>query len=305
MRNVIALIFVAMITAACGGDATTETTDGEPVGAATSTTAPAASNEDSPATTSVPTSTTATEGDDSGDTRDFFTESGAIVTIGDETYEFRLTETGTCDPDYFGTFRAILTRVDDTGAPMENPELPGFTQGIEISVTTGGEGLVGGNLDGVAWTAFREQDEDSGIDSVQIEDDRASGTATFVSEDGDGPVEGTFEVACMDGSSISGGTFCDAVDNAIALDDDLSLNDPDLDQLLPAAVSELDAMREIAPEELRSDVDILYDATVRMNEVIGSYGYDASAVPDQELEGLTSPEIQEAALGLVAHCSEQ
>jgi hypothetical protein len=121
--------------------------------------------------------------------------STGAVSIGDTTYLFIVEDGGTCDPDFYGTFRAFLTLVDESGQPVEYEQNPGFKQGMVISVNAQGEGLMGGELDGVLWSAGNP-DDGSTIDSVDIDGNRASGTATFVRPDSGEAVAGNFEVNC-------------------------------------------------------------------------------------------------------------
>jgi len=119
----------------------------------------------------------------------------ATVVIGDDTYLFALDEGGSCNPSAaFGTaFRAILTRVDGDGNQVAAAGGQG-TQGIDIvlSLADDGGASIGANLD-MGWTSGLSGD--TAVDDYTIDGSHASGTASFISENGD-LADGTFEVLC-------------------------------------------------------------------------------------------------------------
>ncbi|HKJ55253.1 MAG TPA: hypothetical protein VJ978_04640 [Nitriliruptoraceae bacterium] len=116
--------------------------------------------------------------------------------MGSETYTYVDDGGGTCDPDVFGGARAFLTRIDDSGEPIGYGD--GLTEGVTISVSADGQGVIAGSggddPDRPVFTAGQEGDPSS-IDSVDISDRGASGTATFLLAT-DELVPGTFEFVC-------------------------------------------------------------------------------------------------------------
>lgn len=195
MHRFILTTCLVLVVAACAGDPSGAPDGAAPLndiaGGGDGATGPSDANV---ATTTM-TSATESEGDSESPTG-----SNGTVTIGDTTYLFIVEEGGTCDPDFFGTFRATMTRVDESGRPMGYEENPGFKQILSLSFNAQAEGLIGGELDGVLWTAGADDYEASSIDSVDIDGNRAIGTVTFVSPDGGGnPVEGSFDVTCVGG----------------------------------------------------------------------------------------------------------
>lgn len=187
---------VCLLVASCGGsDSDSETVD--PTDTAVSETV-AAESEPDPAeatTTAAPADTAAPPEPTGGD------ESYAIVTIGDETYEFAPTGaiTERCDPDFFGGYWVLFS----TGIVLllegERWEEQGVDQTPNLQVTIEGSDLEyvadpDTNLPGV-------EPGQSQIDSFEFEGGAASGTATFVEANAAyggtvEPVTGTFETYC-------------------------------------------------------------------------------------------------------------
>jgi len=196
MRLRICLLATALALAACGGSEEGTSSTAEPGAPEASTTV--ASGDDS----QEQVETTAPGGDsDGGDAREVDVSEATIV-LGGDTYLYRQDENGTCDPDFAGSFlRAFLTRVDENGDPMEMPGMEGFTQGATFALALEGFGeaedqtaiSISGETE---WFASPLTHEGSRVDSVTIEGNYAHGTATFLSNDGDGPVSGTYEVIC-------------------------------------------------------------------------------------------------------------
>lgn len=194
-RLLVVFMTIALVSAACGGQA--ETDDGPDTPASGSE--PTDPTEaDGPGTT-IPADMTTTGS--SEDPAEMPTESTATVSVGDATYAFAvLDEGGRCDPDYLGGTRASMTRVDESRNPVASSE-PGGTDGITMVVApeSVGEnlGLIAFHADGVNWSAGGDGNEDSSIDSVIKDGNHVEGTATFVSDGAAGPIQGTFEVTCV------------------------------------------------------------------------------------------------------------
>ncbi len=182
----VAMFVLVVLLTACGGAG-----DGGPV-----TTSSAAPTETSPPDAGVDPTTETTVGDDAA----MSGENEAVVTVGDQSYAFAVVDDGgSCNPDFFGNYRAILTRVDDAGEPIEMEGETGITEGITISLAhDGSAAFVMGNFGGMVWTAGDADDVDSAIDSFSLDGGSAEGVLTFVNEDGEA-VEGTFEVVCAQG----------------------------------------------------------------------------------------------------------
>ncbi|MEZ4503095.1 MAG: hypothetical protein R3C39_10760 [Dehalococcoidia bacterium] len=176
---------LALSVVACG-DSGNDTSDGG-TAAATESTAQA----DAP-----PTSTAEEESGSSSGGSDVGPNSARVVIDG-QTYLFALDEGGSCNPDFFGGFRAILTRVDESGAPVPMAELPGGTQGITISLGPegGGEASILANLD-TGWQAGLDPETEATVESYSIDGNRAEGTATLAGGEGTDTVSASFEVQC-------------------------------------------------------------------------------------------------------------
>lgn len=183
------ITFTMLACAACGGgDAGEAPGTTAAAGEAATSTEPSA--ESTPPETTTPETTAATESQRQDPER-----SGAVITVGGETFTYAVVDDGgSCNPDFFGGFRAILTRIDENGDPVPNEEAgEGFTEGVTISVTEALEGVIGGPR----WTAGQDGNETTSIDSVEIDGNRASGAATFAVGT-DETAEGSFEVVCVD-----------------------------------------------------------------------------------------------------------
>jgi hypothetical protein len=291
-----------VVLGACGGgsagdevDQTTNTTTVESVQAGSTATSETSENngtsvdEDNSAQPTAP------------------SRSSGTITVAGVTYLFAVVDDGgTCDPNFFGGFRAILTHVDEEGNLIEMPDLPGFTEGIDVSLRGQGstEGVILGNFGGAEWYAGDDGYEESRLVSVVIDGARAEGTATFVNGDGE-VADGSFEVTCVAGSlgaSGSSGDFCDDLAVSIAMDEDLDLADPAIDQLLDQAVAQFDELRSRAPSAISGDMEILYEALVAINDLFAEYDYDFTAIPDDEMQQVSSPQVDEASRNLQEYC---
>jgi hypothetical protein len=193
--SVVAVVLLVFVVTGCNGGSdaggSAEVRDTSTSGASDSAGAGALSQ-------AAETTTTKARAEDGNTETAVAGRSVGMVTIGDARYRFVVDEDGTCDPDFYGTFRAFMSLVDESGDPVEvEGESGPVGQGIAISVSADAEGLIGGELDGVLWSAGADDYEESSIDLVEIDGNRVMGTATFVSPDGGGPVGGTFEVTCV------------------------------------------------------------------------------------------------------------
>lgn len=124
-------------------------------------------------------------------------ENTAVVSVGGETFRFALSDSGDCDADFFGTFRAFLRRVDSNGEFMQLQE--GIFQGMTISLSSemdGGpeSGLLALTTD-PEWAADPSTFDGTSLDAYSIDGGAASGTATFGNAAGE-TAEGTFAVRC-------------------------------------------------------------------------------------------------------------
>lgn len=292
------LLALTLLLAACGGD------DGGTADLATTTRADPATEPTVAENEPEEITQTTEESSESGLQA---TETMAVVTIGGETFNFAIVDDGgSCNPDLFGVYRALLTRVDDDGEPVEWPDQPGFTEGIDIVVPHEGEAqmVILGYFDGMEWSAGEDGNDESSIDSATVDGTRAEGTATFVNESGE-TAEGTFEVVCVEGSisaSGEGGDFCDRVAGSLAMDEDVSLSDPDIERIMAQAIGEFDDLRSQAPKGIADDVDTLYQALLLIDETLAAHGYDLAAVPEEEMERLADPVIEDAEQRLHEYC---
>jgi hypothetical protein len=295
------LIALAVVLSACGAGSA-----GDEVDQTTNTSAVDSVQAGSTATSET-TEDTGTVDEDSSDQPTAPSRSSGTITVAGVTYLFAVVDDGgTCDPNFFGGFRAILTHVDEDGGPIEMPDQPGFTEGIDVSLRgqDSTEGVILGSFGGVDWYAGDDGYEESRLVSVVIDGTRAEGTATFVTGDGE-VVDGSFEVTCVAGSlgaSGSSGDFCDDLAGSIAMDEDLDLADPAIDQLLDQAVAQFDELRSRAPSAISGDMDILYQALVAINELFADYAYDFTAIPDDEMQQVSSPQVDEASRNLQEYC---
>lgn len=303
-RAVRFLSVAALLVGACGGgdssagpDSTTSGGDGTTTEATTAETAPEGTTPDE--------STEPSEvSNDSGFER---AETMAVLTLGGDTYTFAIVDDGgSCNPDLFGIYRALLTRIDENGEPVEMPDLEGFTEGIDIVLANQGEAqtVIFGNFGGMAWSAGEDGNEESSIDSSSVDGPRAEGTATFINESGE-TVEGSFEVMCAEGSvtaSGEGSDFCGEVAESVAMDESISLSDPDIEQILSQSIAEFDGFRAEAPAGIAPDVETLYQTLVVIDEILAAEGYDFNAVPEDEMQRLADPAIEGADQRLSEYC---
>jgi hypothetical protein len=206
-RTLIGLLMIGLLGACGSGDTNdpTTTTAGtvpetvpETTGAETTeTTGPMTGSTE--AAPSTPETTTTEESSDT------VAESAATISIGADTYEFRTTgfAAETCDPDFFGGVQVVLAPADENGEPLVfegviSPltmillpsDLADDAPSVEFRVP-GGD---------VEWFANADSTTVSGseVGEWSVEGNRVTGAATFVSDAGDGPVAGTFEVVCAD-----------------------------------------------------------------------------------------------------------
>ena len=195
LRSIGIAVVIAMVAAACGGSddgaETSDPTDTRVLETSGATT----SGDAAPTTTPAPADTAAPTEPAGGD------ESYAIVTIGDETYEFAPTGflTERCDPDFFGGYWVLFT----TGIVLllegERWEEQGVDQTPNLQITPEGTDLE--YIADPETTLPGVQPGQSQIDSFQFADGSASGTATFVEANAVyagtvEPVTGTFETYC-------------------------------------------------------------------------------------------------------------
>lgn len=198
MRFPLAICALSLLLfAACGGSDDDDNDSGVDV----PTTAPEANGGDGDAEEPT-TAPEANDGDDGGEDASSpgdVEDNTGVVTIGGETYNYTLSETGTCDADFFGTFRAFLRRVDSDGEFVRTAD--GFFEGMTISLN---KEMDGGPESGILaltmepeWVADPTIREGTGLDSYTIDGNVASGTATFGTPDGE-TAEGTFAVWCAE-----------------------------------------------------------------------------------------------------------
>lgn len=129
--------------------------------------------------------------------------SEATVVVGDETYSFGSTGfiTERCNPNFFGGAQVILQLLDVGGEPLTVGDQMVFLDVALIpddaSSTTIGVPTPEPDRE---WIADSESLQVSGtsVDEWSIEGNRITGTATFASTAGEGPVPGTFEIVCAD-----------------------------------------------------------------------------------------------------------
>lgn len=195
LRGISVAVVIALLATACGGGSDSGGETSDPTDTRVLETTGSTATNDEPATTPAPADTAAPSESAGGD------ESYAIVTIGDETYEFAPTGflTERCDPDFFGGYWVLFT----TGIVLllegENWEEQGVDQTPNLQITPEGT-----DLEFIAdpeTTLPGVQPGQSQIDSFQFEGGSASGTATFVESSAVyagniEPVTGTFETFC-------------------------------------------------------------------------------------------------------------
>ena len=205
MRLRICLLATAVALAACGGSDDGAAPAAGPDAPEVPTTVASGSGEEEPTETSAP------AGDSESGGAPAVDGDQGTITVGGETFLFG-EGNGICTPDWQGQgmwFRADLGRVDEDGDPIEVPGMPDSINPAYFVFDHEGSrdaedqtgiyffGVVGSSGD-TEWGASHLAENGSGVDSVTLDGNRAHGTATFVSSDGDGPVSGTFEVICAD-----------------------------------------------------------------------------------------------------------
>lgn len=305
-------LVLSLLLAACGGNG-----DGGDAGDsgdadAGTTTAPA---EDTTANETPTTTAASSEGSSEGDPAG--SETGATVTVGDETYVFALADDrGYCNPNMFdGSFLdAQLARVDEEGQAVEIDEadVPAGTEHIRISVGTDevAQKIISGYFGGADWEAGESDDHAGDIHSITREGNRVEGTATFFNHRTEETFEGSFEVFCAgedsdeDGASVdasgAGSEFCDDFAESIVVG--LSLSDPQIDSLLLQAMAELEILRSNAPDEIASDLITVSQGVLILDEILAGHGYDLSAVPEDEFERLDDSGANEATQRVLDYC---
>ena len=216
-RTMISFAVVALALSACGGG-DDDTAAAEPPAAtpaagtddATSQSTEAPDDDtgvtdvtDAPSDDEVATDTPPSSG---------LAENTAVVTIGDQRYEFDVTPGAVqrCDPNFFGAFWALGKDADGNGIDLLIPPEgdPNFEDAPYVNV--GDKAL---DLEWVANADHEMAGVDPGesqVDSSTVDGTHLTGTATFVDlnttyafQGGVGdkpePVTGTFEVLCADG----------------------------------------------------------------------------------------------------------
>lgn len=197
-------IFIAVVTAACGGG---DSADGEP-GATDAPAATTAAPTSAPQTTEAANTTQApqpTEGAAGA------TESAGTVTIDGASYEFGANgPAATCKPDFFGGFFAVLYSPDLAATFSVELWNAGTGDGEQVSaarmkVDAGGETL---DLDAnpeMSWPAAVAGT--SYVDNFSYEGNRAAGMIYFINNEVAydaslaplDPIVAEFEVVCADG----------------------------------------------------------------------------------------------------------
>lgn len=189
------LVILALLIGACGGGNAAGDND-------TETTSEAASVQETSDDAGAPDTTMDAEpGEDDEPAPG---ENSATISFAGETYRFAIVDgSGSCDPAMLdGSFlRALLTRVDDSGqvVAIDDPDQPALVEHVQIAVGTEegvGERIINGYFGEAPWEAGEDGNDESSIDSITKEGNRAEGTATFLNTDSGEVVEGTFEVTC-------------------------------------------------------------------------------------------------------------
>ncbi len=194
----------AATTADNADDGTSPSTDAPDDDTSPSTDAPDDGTDD----TAAPSDDVATDSPPSSG----LAENTAVVTIGDERYEFDVTPTAVqrCDPNFFGAFWVLGKDADNNSVEMLIPPEgdPNFEESPSVSV--------GDKVRDIEWRADPDHEMagvdpgESQVDSSTVDGTHLTGTATFVDlnatyafQGGVGdepePVTGTFEVLCADG----------------------------------------------------------------------------------------------------------
>lgn len=193
----LALTMALLLLTACAGSP--DTGPAATSGAADTTTS--ISSSDASVADDGGSATTTTAASDDKSTAGDLGANSATITLDGTTYLFQLDEGGTCDPNWVGTggMRAILTMVDENGDPVAFEQDSTITQGVDMFLVMPGEGVPASTiLVGLepAWWANPDSVAGSGVDSLSLDGGHAEGTATFMTEAGDGPAQGSFEVNC-------------------------------------------------------------------------------------------------------------
>jgi len=211
MKKLAFLVVLSLVAVACGGSdsnadegnddvATTEASDG--------TVAPSDDDEASVDTT-TPTADDDPDGSATGG------ENVAIVTIGDQTWEFDANPEGPitdCDPDFFGAFWVIGEAEDGSSLNLLLPPEgdPNFDDPPSVRVAdraTEADWTADVTLIETANYGDVLVEGDSQLDTYSVDGNTASGTATFVDEnqifavlggstEAVEPMSGSFEVSC-------------------------------------------------------------------------------------------------------------
>lgn len=215
-RLVLAALVSVLALGACGGsDEVGDTVDG----AAPLATQPA-SDAAAPSTTTTPPSETSDDAsptDEGGQSPVSGAENTVVVTIGATTYEFDATP-GTlteCNPDFFGAFfvNGASADGDSVSLLLPPPGDPNFEDppSVRVKVNNGGADFTADpSIIEIANYADVISEGDTQVDAFTVDGNTASGTATFIDEQGifaalggqagdPEPIRGSFEVACSDG----------------------------------------------------------------------------------------------------------
>lgn len=145
----------------------------------------------------------------------------------------------------------------------------------------------------------------AGSDGAGSNDSSDAGTTTTTG----GAEATTTEMSVVSTSTTSSAAqsgrdsdFCNDYSEANVVDENLSLLDPQIDELLAEAVAQLDDLRSRAPAEIEGDVEATYDGMVLMEETFARHDYDMTAIPEDELKALSDPELAAAAQRIADYC---
>ena len=201
MRLRALIIGLMLVVAACGGSDDTAADDGGTVDGGADTTVTTTAGDDTAATTT----TTADTGgsDDGGSTGGDF--STAVVTIGGDTYEFRASDfpAEVCNTNFFGGVQIVLAMADDSGTMLTDGGKTSVLGIVLLPPDTSEDAPMvefGIGATDVEWIANADSLAVSGssVNDWSVDGDTVRGTATFVSDVGDGPTDGTFEATCVE-----------------------------------------------------------------------------------------------------------
>jgi hypothetical protein len=212
-RSLVSMLAVALVVAACGGEATSESiADADAVIPTTTTT----TGGQEPTSTSAGSSDTAASSEAPSDVAGV---GEGTATINGETRFFG--DAGfpalRCEPDMFGIFFVFLQEVDESGAEVSGGSLALtlLLEGTDPEVV-GQENEAHLKVDDQDWIADPEDIAERGleagmsqVDSYTVTGNSVSGTATFYEEESyyattggsSDPVvtmQGSFEVTCAD-----------------------------------------------------------------------------------------------------------